>query len=91
MIPTNFPEANCTFGKPNEMEDSECGPIRTFAGDIKSGPFDGYRVIVTAWRPSPQELADLFAGAPVYLACIGGLPPHVLTTSFKAACLGAET
>jgi hypothetical protein len=85
MISTNFPEANATFGPPNGMSEEQVNCIKAYLGYVGGGSCDGSTIVVTAWKPSPEELTDLLAGKPVFLTCLGGLPPHCLTTDFKQA------
>lgn len=44
MSPTNFPEANCVFGHPRDMEESQVRSIPAFRGSIKGGNCDGQEV-----------------------------------------------
>lgn len=85
MIPTTFPEANTRFGPPPDIDDSQCGTLTGFAGQIQQGSLEGAPIIVTAWKPSEEELAALHNGAPVFIGFItGGLPPHVVAVDFKS-------
>lgn len=87
MTPFNFPEANTNIGAPKdgELDGSQCSSIPGFVGETKGGTLDGSHIIVVAWKPSPEELAELVAGGAVYLTCFGGIPPHTLQTSFHHA------
>lgn len=85
MEPTIFPEANRRHGPPEGMDESQVRTIPSFVGAVHGGPLDGSVVSVVAWKPSPEELAELQAGAFVYLSVLGGLPPHCMETSFKEA------
>ena len=85
MTPVDFPESNTTFGPPPDLEESQCQTIHAYHGTVPRGSVEGAGIVVTAWRPSAEELEALNAGAPVFLTCIGGLPPHLLSTSFKGA------
>jgi hypothetical protein len=85
MTPTDFPEANVTYGPPNDLAESQCAKIRAWNGSATRGSCDGYKMVVVAWQPSAEELAALQAGAPVFLSVMGGLPPHFLTTDFQSA------
>lgn len=80
MIPTHFPECNRSFGPPSDLQESQCATIKAFGGSC-----DGVPMTIVAWKPTPQELEAINGGALVYLTCIGGLPPHFLTTSFEQA------
>lgn len=50
----------------------ECADIHSFR--------DGQQVI-TAWRPTPQELVQINLGNPIWLYCIGAtMPPVAIVT-----------
>jgi hypothetical protein len=85
MIPQDFPQANTTFGPPVGMTKDQVRVIAAHRSEIKGGSLDGQELIVTAWKPTPAELADLNAGGLLYFCSIGGLPPHYLTTEFEEA------
>ncbi len=67
------------------MAESQVKTIRAYLGQVKDGSCDGMSMVIVAWTPSPEELEDLKAGRPVFLTCMGSLPPHFLTTSFQEA------
>ena len=85
MIPAEFPESNGKFRPPKGLDESQCMTISAFVGQVVGGSVDGCQVVVTAWRPTEQELADIIAGKPIFFSSIGGLPPHFLTTDFHQA------
>lgn len=85
MTPIQFPEANATFAPPPDLDESQCMTIHAYVGETQGGTVDGANMVVTAWKPSEHELEMLNAGAPVYLTVLGGLPPHMITTSFAQA------
>ena len=85
MTPTTFPEANSQFGPPPDLTKEQCGSIPAFMGDVKSGSCEGAPLVVTAWKPNAQELADIINGKPIFFTCLGGLPPHFITTDFVSA------
>ena len=68
MSPVDFPTANQTFGKPENMEDEECLPLRAEVGIDN----DGYPYVVTAWMPNVDDMKALNRGEPIYLKTIGG-------------------
>lgn len=85
MSPVKFIEANCYFGPPPDLTSEQVQVIHAWRGESASGSVDGAPMVVTAWQPSEAELADLAAGAPVYLTAMGILQPHFLSTSFATA------
>lgn len=85
MTPIQFPEANRMFGPPPDLDESQCGRLFGFVGEINRGNLDGSIVTVTAWEPSPEERQAIADGRPIFVSFVGGLPPHFLTTSFQEA------
>jgi hypothetical protein len=85
MTPTTFPEKNIVFKRPPDMEESQCLDIPAWTGTAQSGSLDGDQVVVVAWSPSPEEIELIRKGKPIYLSCVGGLPPHFLSMSFQEA------
>lgn len=63
MHAVDFPQTNCTFVMPKEMEGND---LRVFN--------DG-KQIISAWRPTPQELVRLNMGEPLFLFVIGQVVP----------------
>lgn len=85
MTPIRFKEANRLFGPPPDLSDSQCNTIYAFQGKVEGGSVDGAALVVTAWRPSAEELEAINKGAPIFLSVIGGLPPHFICTDFQQA------
>lgn len=69
MNPQRFAASNIVMRAPANMP--ECEDIHAFA--------DGEHVI-TAWRPTPEELVKLNLGEPVYLWIWGRTMPPVSVT-----------
>ena len=85
MTPCNMPQANDVFGPPPGLDRSQVRPIAAYHGRAEGGSLDGVEIVVTAWRPSPDEVAEIMAGQPIYLTFIGALPPHTVSTDFETA------
>jgi len=85
MKPIKFPEANCQYGPPPDLSESQCMTIFAYAGRVQGGSVDGAQQVITAWQPDEAELRDLIAGKPIYMSFLGGLPPHFATTDFEKA------
>lgn len=86
MTPTNFPQANRVLSPPADLDERQCGSIPAYVGEVQPGSsLDGASIVVVAWRPNAAELAVLNAGGNVFLSCIGGLVPHLLSVDFDAA------
>lgn len=88
MNPVNFLDSNTTYNPPDDYEGDAIEAIFAYKGQADGGPLDGYPVIVTAWKPSEEELAQLVAGGVVYMSQLScGLHPHFLSTEFKFAAM----
>jgi hypothetical protein len=85
MIPIQFPEANTRYGPPPDLAESQCMTIHAYQGTVERGSVEGAAIVVVAWKPSPQEIEAMLAGKPIFLSCLGGLPPHFLSTDFETA------
>ena len=85
MQPVNFSESNTPFRPPPDMTDGQCGTVHAYRGTTQSGSLDGVDLVVVAWKPDALDLKRLNEDGVIYLACVGGLPPHLLCTSFKQA------
>lgn len=70
MTPQNFPESNTVMLAPKGMEN--CVDIHAFR--------DGQQVI-TAWRPSPEELVKINMGEPIWLMLVGPTMQPALVTA----------
>lgn len=86
MTSVDFEGSNAVFTPPSDLAESQCAKIAAFSTQVQRGSCEGAHLIVVAWRPSPAELQQLIAGNPVFLSCLGGLPPHFLTTNLAEAC-----
>lgn len=102
LIPVRPPISNTVFTAPSDMDYSQVFSIHAFKNAVKAGftqdvfageippgsNLDGASFIVTAWKPSAEELLALNQGGLVYLSCLAVLPPHFLTTSWSDATYG---
>lgn len=85
MNATTFKGANAEVKAPEDLTETQCLTISAYVGKVEGGSCDGARQVIVAWQPTSAELEALNAGAPVFLAVLGGLPPHTITTSFEEA------
>lgn len=67
------------------MHENQVATIHAYSTEAAQGSCDGTPMVVTAWKPTAQEMADIASGTVVFLTCLGGLPPHFLTTRFEQA------
>ena len=84
MTPVSFTQSNHVFGSPSDLPGS-CIDIEAHLSVVEQGIFEGTRRVVVAWKPTDEDLKKLLAGASIYLTCMGGLPPHFMSTSFEDA------
>jgi hypothetical protein len=83
MTPVKFPQANASFKSPNGYDESQVATIPAYVGQLLGGNCDGDDIIIVAWLPSPEEVADIASGKPIFLSVLGGLPPHSLSTAIN--------
>ena len=70
MNPQRFAESNTVMLAPHGME--ECNNIHAWKGAWGQQP-----AVITAWRPTPEELVQINLGEPIYLGCCGTTMPPV--------------
>lgn len=78
MIIGRIEGATREFGKPTNWDDERYGVCNTLA--IRDTPVPGGNAMVSAWFPTPEELALLQAGQPIYLWIYGASHPVVALT-----------
>lgn len=74
MNPQRFEQANVVMAAPKGMDN--CMDIHACKTTSNEHP-----VVVTAWRPSPEELVKINLGEPVYLVVWGQSMPPVSVTA----------
>jgi hypothetical protein len=85
MTPATFPEANTKFGPHPDLSEEQCHTTPAFLGKVEQGSVDGANLVIVAWQPSLTDIERICDGGPIFLTCIGGLPPHFLSTDFQTA------
>lgn len=55
MKPVDFPEKNFTFGPPPGVSEAEVGNMPCYKGKES----DGWPVIISAWKPTTEELEEI--------------------------------
>lgn len=76
---TDFPESNFTFTRPEDMPEEDCGDLKVFRGVDEKG----YPIIISHWKPTPEEIEDIKNGKGIYLNIYGkGMPPVSLQTAY---------
>lgn len=74
MIPQRFALANTVMTRPADMTEEECFDVHAFKGE---------KQVVTAWRPTPEEIMKINLGEPVWLIVWGdGMPPVCVTADY---------
>jgi hypothetical protein len=66
--------ANTLWGAPGDWkpENPPCADLWARAETA-----DGLPMLVTAWEPTPDDVAAIAAGAPIYLTIVGTVHPPV--------------
>ena len=81
MIPIDFEGSNIVLGKPEDMTDEQCQPVKAYAGEDN----DGFPFFLTAWQPNKEDIEAINAGRPVMLKLIGySMQPACLYTFDEA-------
>ena len=74
MIPGRIMGSTRTLGEPPGWDEARDGPVSGLP--IRDEMNGGCPAMVSAWLPTPEEIAAIVAGAPVYLRVLGqGHPP----------------
>lgn len=73
MIPTQHPSNNDVLLPPPGATNDECRPLAI----TRAVTPDGAPWVVSYWRPDPEELALLAAGASVRFSCWGRTHPPI--------------
>lgn len=84
MRPQRFAECNKLLTRPPTMTPDQCFDIHAYANG---------QHVVTAWRPTPEELVKINLGEPVWLIIWGRTMPPVCVTAdrpFTEALPAAE-
>lgn len=79
MRPIQHPTSNDVLAPPPGASREECQPL-FITRIVYEHPFDSSRTapgVVSYWQPSPEQLALLNAGAPVWLSAMGMTHPPV--------------
>lgn len=72
MTPQRFKEANCVMASPPGMDN--CCDVHAF----RNG-----EVVISCWRPTPEELVKINLGEPVWLSVVGErMPPIAVTADY---------
>jgi hypothetical protein len=85
MTSARFEQANIIFGPPMDLDESQCGSIPAYAGQIQGGSCDGLASVVVAYHVTKEEAERLMNGELLYFTMIGGLAPHYPSLSFHEA------
>ena len=74
MIPGRIQGGTGVLGAPRDWDEGRDGPCAGLAVRVELN--GGVPSMVSAWLPTPEEIAAIVAGAPVYLRVLGqGHPP----------------
>lgn len=77
MNPSDFDHSNREYVKPQGWTDEQCSSLHVFQGVTE----EGHPLIISCWKPTPEEIADLVAGKSVWLGILTGIQPPVWLTT----------
>lgn len=79
--PVGFEGANTIYRAPKSMSPEECGDLEVFKADDQ---------IISCWRVSEDELAEINRTGVIWLAVIGQSTPPVKVSGFHLHTCGGE-
>ncbi len=82
MVPSSFAESDDFLNPPDSMKD-DCLPL-----SIARREFGGYPGVISCWRPTAEELAEINKTGRVWLVVIGQTMPPVILDGRKPSELG---
>lgn len=75
MFPANFDESNGVLDKPPTMTADQCDPLSVWRGPSTNG----FPVVITCWKPTAEELAEINRTGRVWAMITGhSMPPMCL-------------
>jgi hypothetical protein len=79
MMPTAFDEENGVLDRPHEMSIDECEPLSVWQGETETGQ----PVVISCWKPTQDELAEIQRTGRVWLFVFGRSMPPVALMGFS--------
>jgi hypothetical protein len=79
MYPASFDESNAVLARPNNMTDDECSPLVVFKGQN----INGHEVVVSCWKATPEELAEINRTGRVWLVIAGETMQPAILAGYK--------
>lgn len=79
MIATAFDEDNAVLGPPQGMTEEEVYSLSVYVGNNQ----DGDPCVVSCWKPSKDELAEIQRTGRVWLMVMGKTMPPVVLEGFS--------
>lgn len=77
MMPVDFPGTNITFTKPAGWKDEDCADLKAMVGAHDDGSY----FVLTAWKPSKEDIEAINRGEPIYMKTHGaGFTPTSMFT-----------
>lgn len=78
-VPASFAESNAILDKPDDMTYDECEAISCLRGLTESG----YPVVISAWKLSREELAEINRTGRLWLIVMGLTQPPMIVSGNK--------
>ncbi len=76
MLPTDFPQRNFVYQKPESMTDEQCMSLPVWRGFVPNGN-DSFPTILSCWRLSKEDLEEIQKTGCVWLSITGTAMPPV--------------
>lgn len=77
-FPCSFEESNGVLGRPAAMSDDECGPLA-----VAHCVQDGYPVVVSCFKLTAEELAEVNRTGRIWLGIVGETMPPAWVSGHK--------
>lgn len=78
MLPASFPESEHALGGPDGMSPDECEAL-----SVRHGTMDGKPVVISCWKLTAEELAEVNRTGRVWLGVLGTTMPPVFLDGLK--------
>lgn len=79
MVPASFHESNDVLDRPVDMTDEQCEPLSI----MRARTMDDVPVLVSCWKLTPEELAEVNRTGRVWLVVCGETMPPVILDGRK--------
>lgn len=79
MVPASFAESNVVLSRPPGTTDDQCDPLSV----MRTETADGQPVVVSCWKCTIEELAEINRTGRIWLTIWGHTMPPVMPTGTR--------